>query len=192
MMKAIALAALSLAVIFAVRGPADARTPQRSDIAQFRMGMAAFDPHDFTTAGVLLQAPAEHGDARAQAVLCFLHSHGGSVPQSFEEAAFWCRRAAGQGNAEGQYLLGLLYSSGHGVPEDYVLAYKWLNLAAAHASGPKRDYSYRIRDSVAAKMSPRQLAKAQALATAWRPQPESRGVAVIVEPCTDGEPCFDR
>lgn len=45
------------------------------------MGMAAFDRHNFTAAGVLLRAPAEHGNARAQAVLCFLHTHGRGVPQ---------------------------------------------------------------------------------------------------------------
>ena len=51
-------------------------------------------------------------------------------------------------------MLGLLYNNGHGVPENFVQAYKWLNLAAAHASGPKKEFSYRIRDSVATKMSP--------------------------------------
>jgi prepilin signal peptidase PulO-like enzyme (type II secretory pathway) len=43
MTKAIALAALSFAVVFAVHSPADARIPQRSDAVQFRKGMAAFD-----------------------------------------------------------------------------------------------------------------------------------------------------
>jgi TPR repeat protein len=191
MTKTIALAALLLAVVFAVQSPANARAPQRSDVTQFRKGMAAFDRRDYTAAGVLLRSPAEHGNARAQAILCFLHTHGRGVPQSFAEAAFWCHRSAEQGNAEGQYLLGLLYDKGHGVPENYVQAYKWLNLAAAHTSGPKRDFSYRIRDSVAAKMSPRQVAKAQALAIAWRPLAEVRGVAVIVEPCAD-EICSDR
>ena len=86
----------------------------------------------------------------------------------------WCHRSADQGNAQAQYMLGLLYNKGHGVPENYVQAYKWLELAAVHAAGPKRDFSYRIRDSVGMKMSPAQIAKAQALAIAWRPVRELR------------------
>jgi TPR repeat protein len=66
-------------------------------------------------------------------------------------------------------MLGLLYNKGHGVPEDYILAYKWLNLAASRASGPKKDFSFRMRDSVATKMSPAQIARAQALSMEWRP-----------------------
>jgi len=193
MKKAIASAALSLLAILAVRLPADARrAPDRLDAVQYRNGMAAFDRHDFTTAGLLLRLPAEHGNASAQAVLCFLHIYGRGVPQSYSEAAFWCHRSAGQGNAEGQYLLGLLYNTGRGVPESYVEAYKWLNIAAAHATGAKRDYSYRIRDSVAAKMSPRQVAKAQALSIGWRPVREGRGAVVVVEPCPEGDACPER
>ena len=126
-------------------------------------------------AGLLLELPAEQGDPRAQATLCFMHTYGRGVPQSFYTAASWCLRAAEQGNPQGQYLLGLLYNNGHGVPEDFVLAYKWLNLAAARASGPKREFSYRIRDLVATKMSPAQVAQAQALAMAWRPIREVPG-----------------
>jgi TPR repeat protein len=101
-----------------------------------------------------------------------LYTYGRGVPQSFSEAATWCRRSAEQGHPQGQYMLGLLYDKGHGVPENFVQAYKWLNLAAARASGPKKEFSYRIRDSVATKMSPAQVAKAQALAIEWQPVPE--------------------
>ena len=182
----------SLLAILAAQLPADARRlPDRLDAVQLKKGLAAFNRHDYTAAGLLLRAPAEHGNASAQAVLCFLHTYGRGVPQSFREAAHWCHRSAEQGNAQGQYLLGLLYNNGHGVPEDFVQAYKWLNLAAAHAAGPKRDFSYRIRDSVATKMSPAQVAKAQALAIAWRPIPELRGSAWMAGQCADGERCLD-
>jgi TPR repeat protein len=174
MSKAIKLFVWSLvAILTAGVLPAEARRlPDRLEAVQLKKGLAAFNRQDYPAAGLLLRAPAEHGDAGAQAILCFLHSHGRGVPQSFRAAAHWCRRSAEQGNAQGQYLLGLLYNSGHGVPEDFVQAYKWLNLAAAHAAGPKREFSYRIRDSVASKMSPAQVAKAQALAIAWRPEQE--------------------
>jgi uncharacterized protein len=181
------------AILIALVLPADARRlPDRIDAVQLKKGLAAYSREDYTAAGLLLRAPAEHGNSNAQAVLCFLYTHGRGVPQSYREAAHWCHRSAGQGNAQGQYLLGLLYDSGHGVPEDYVQAYKWLNLAAAHATGPKRDFSYRIRDAVATKMSPRQVAKAQTLAITWRPIPELHGSAWMAGQCADGEKCFDQ
>jgi TPR repeat protein len=193
MIKAISAAAVALVAMLAAQHPAEARRAAGGlDGVQFRQGMAAFDRHDFTRAGALLRLPAENGNPRAQAVLCFLYTHGRGVPQSYSEAAFWCHRSADQGNAEGQYLLGLLYNAGHGVPESYVQAYKWLNLAAAHATGTKRDYSYRIRDSVAAKMSPRQVETAQALSVDWRPVREAPGAVVVVAPCPEGAACFDR
>ena len=173
MNKAFILALGSLLAVFILHEPAAARrSPQALPALQLKRGLAAFDRRDYATAGLLLRLPAERGDAAAQAVLCFLHSAGRGVPQNFREAAYWCHRAAAQGNPQGQYLLGLMYNRGQGVPEDFVQAYKWLNLAATRASGPKRDFSYRIRDAVAAKMSPAQMAEAQALAIAWRPQRE--------------------
>ncbi len=154
-----------------------------------RDGLAAFKRHDYATAARHLQSPAEHGDARAQAVLCYMHTYGRGVPQNYREAANWCLRAANQGNAESQYMLGLLYNKGHGVPEDFIQAYKWLNLAATRASGPKREFSHRIRDSVASKLSPAQLAKAQALAMAWRPIPELRGSHLMAGQCAVNKKC---
>jgi TPR repeat protein len=141
--------------------------------SQLRSGLAAFGRHDYVNAHRLLRGPAEHGNPTAQGVLCFLYTEGYGVPRAYNEAAFWCTRAANQGNPQAQYMLGLLYDKGHGVPEDYILAYKWLSLAATRASGPKRDYSFRMRDAVATKMSPGQIARAQALALAWRPIPET-------------------
>jgi TPR repeat protein len=190
MKKSIALAVWSLLAILAAQLPAQARqTLDALSATQFRKGMAAFNRQNFTVAGALLRLPAERGDSRAQATLCYLHTHGRGVPQSFPEAANWCRRSAEQGNAQGQYMLGLLYNSGHGVPESFVQAYMWLNLAAAHAAGPKREFSYRIRDSVASKMSPAQIAKAQALAVEYRPAPELPGSALLIERCVNRHEC---
>lgn len=178
------------AILIADVLPADARRlPDRSDVVQLRKGLAAFNRHDYTAAGLLLRLPAEHGDSSAQAILCFLYTHGRGVPQSYPDAADWCHRSAEQGNAQGQYMLGLLYNNGHGVPENFVQAYKWLNLAATHASGPKREFSYRIRDSVASKMSPAQIAKAQALAVEYQPVPELPDSALMAGQCAGGEKC---
>jgi TPR repeat protein len=173
MKKAITLIAGSLLAVLAAQFPAEAhRPPNGLSAIQLRKGLAAFKRHDYTAAGILLRLPAEQGSSEAQAVLCYLYTYGRGVPQSFWEAANWCHRSAEQGNAQGQYMLGLLYNKGHGVPENFVQAYKWLNLAAAHASGAKKEVSYRIRDSVATKMSPHQVSKAQALSIEWLPEPE--------------------
>ena len=77
-----------------------------------------------------------------------------------------------QGNPEGQYLLGLMYDKGQGVPASSPRAYIWLNLAAAHVSGNRRDLFYRIRDSVATKMTPDQVTVAQRVAVEWTPTVE--------------------
>jgi TPR repeat protein len=116
-----------------------------------------------------LQRQAEQGVPRAQAVLCAKYSYGQGVPQNYREAAYWCRRAADQGSPEGQYLLGLMYDKGQGVPRDFLLAYKWLDLAAARVSGNRRDLFYRIRDSVATKLTPVQVDFAQQIALEWEP-----------------------
>ena len=156
---------------------------------QPRDGLTAFNRHDYARAAALLRSPAEAGAPRAQAVLCYMHTYGRGVPQNYREAASWCLRAANQGNSESQYMLGLLYNKGQGVPEDFIEAYKWLNLAATRASGPKREFSYRIRDSVATKISRAQIAKAQALAIAWRPEPELRGADLIAGQCATNKKC---
>ena len=58
-----------------------------------------------------------------------------------------------------------MYFVGWGVPEDYVQAHMWLNLAAA--KGQKN--TAEIRDDVARKMTPAQIAAAQKLAREWKP-----------------------
>ena len=53
--------------------------------------------------------------------------------------------------------------------QDYVQAHMWINLAASASTG---DYQKRLsyhRDAIAAKMTPQQLAEAQALAREWKP-----------------------
>jgi TPR repeat protein len=164
-MKRVAAAIGTVLALLALGAPAYAD--------QLRAGLAAFGRHDYVKAGRLLQRPAERGNAQAQTVLCYLYTTGFGVPRSNAAAADWCLRAADQGNVQAQYMLGLLYNKGHGVPENYILAYKWMNLAASRAAGPKKDYSFRIRDAIASKMSPAQVERAQELSAEWRPSPEA-------------------
>ena len=74
------------------------------------------------------------------------------------------RPLAAQGNAAAQALLGMMYEEGQGVPKDYVQAYMWLSLAAAQ--GYER--ATKLRDKLAEKMTPAQVAEAQRLAREWK------------------------
>ena len=100
-----------------------------------------------------------------------MYAEGRSVPQDYAEAAKWFRLAAAQGDAEAQHNLGVLYRRGQGVPQDYVEAHKWLNPAAATTAEPAhRDSAVKGRDSLAALMTPAQIAEAQKRAREWKKQ----------------------
>ena len=61
-------------------------------------------------------------------------------------------------------MLAGFYLEGWGVPQDYVLAHMWGNLAAAQGN-PIGKF---IRDEVAKKMTPAQVAESQKLAREWK------------------------
>lgn len=90
------------------------------------------------------------------------------------------RTAADQGDADAQYALGDRYGEGKGVPQNYVRAYMWFNLAASqYASSPHyelyerdRESVEKLRDVLARKMTPAQIAEAQRLAREWKPKKE--------------------
>jgi TPR repeat protein len=128
---------------------------------------AAYARGDFIGAVNLLMPLAQRGNARAQAFLGFMFENGYGAPQAYVAAADLYVQASIQGNPFGQAMLGLMYDKGHGVPQDFVLAYKWLNLAAARAPKRERDYFLRLRNAVASKMSPYQIAEGQRLAMIW-------------------------
>ena len=138
-----------------------------------------------------LLARAEQGDARGQGLLGFMYQQGQSVPRDYEKAAHWFRKAnadrqaslgamyakgkgvprdatkrahwyrkaAEQGYDRGQAELGSMYQYGDGVLQGYVQAYAWYNLAAAGGYEGAR----KIRDELLERMSPEQVAEAQAL-----------------------------
>ena len=55
--------------------------------------------------------------------------------------------------------------------QDYVQAHMWYNLAAARMPpGEERDTAVEIRDTIAKRMTPAQVAEAQRLAREWRPE----------------------
>jgi peptidoglycan hydrolase-like protein with peptidoglycan-binding domain len=67
-----------------------------------------------------------------------------------------------------------MYANGQGVPQDYAWAYGWFNLAVAHLPpGIDRVKAIRTRDLLAARLTPAQLATAQARTRTWQPKPET-------------------
>ena len=73
---------------------------------------------------------AEQGDAKAEANLGRLYSHGQGVQQDYVEALRWYRKAAEQGDTNGEDGLAYMYSHGQGVPQDYPEALIWYRKAA--------------------------------------------------------------
>jgi len=130
-------------------------------------GTAAFQRGDYIRAARQLLNPSLRGNARAEGLLGYMYTYGLGVPQSYPLALELLSRAAERGNPTAQQFLGLMYDKGLGVLPDYVIAYKWLNLAAAGASRREREHYVRLRDAVASKLTPAQLAEGQWLAMSW-------------------------
>lgn len=67
----------------------------------------------------VIRSKAEHGDARAQAVLGEMYANGNGVPQDYAAAAKWWGRS---GIDAALYNLGVMYEQGKGVPQNYAEA----------------------------------------------------------------------
>ena len=128
---------------------------------------AAYARGDYVLVVNLLTPLALRGNAEAQSFLGFMFENGYGAPQVYITAADLYVQSAIRGNPFGQAMLGLMYDKGHGVPQDFVLAYKWLNLAAARSTRRERSFFLRLRNAVASKMSPPQIAEGQRLAMVW-------------------------
>ena len=145
--------------------------------AQFNLGLRYAKgegvPQDHSEAFRWFLRAAEQGDTSAQFNVGVMYDNGEGVPQDYAEAFRWYRRAAEQSHAGAQNNLGTMYEFGAGVPEDLVQAHRWYNLAASRASSSDpnlREKAVRSRDSIATRLTPAQLAKAQRLAREWRPR----------------------
>jgi TPR repeat protein len=103
---------------------------------------------------------AEGGDADAQFNLGVMYHRGNGVKQDPKEAVKWWGKAAEQGDVSAKYMLGVMYEGGYGVKKDLVLAYAWCNIAAADG----HESAKRAKQDIGKKLTPEQIAKAEALA----------------------------
>jgi uncharacterized protein len=121
-------------------------------------------------------ATAGVGLAQYQFGACYEWSIG--VARDYGEAARWYRMAADRGVPVAQYRLGLLYINGLGVARDLLAAHMWLNLAAARLPpGEPRNGVAKLRESLAANMTPAQVAAAQMAARNWAPTEDRQPIS---------------
>lgn len=130
-------------------------------LAQYRIGIMYNNGEgvrqDFGEAVRWFQRAAILGYAPAQSSLGVKYEKGQGVRRNYGEAVKWYRHGAEQGYAGAQYRLGRMYVLGHGVRRNYTEAVAWFNLAANQGV----EDAATARDSVAARLTPQQLAKAE-------------------------------
>jgi hypothetical protein len=148
--------------------------------AQFRLARAALlDPErgkEATREAVdWLRRAAEGGHTGAMIHLGKLYKSGVGTPQNYDLAAHWLGNAARAGDAEGMVEFGRLHRSGVGVEQDSVQAYVWFNRAAAALNMD----GVQERDSVAIKLAPEDLKRAQALSLEGEAAPQEDGAAAM-------------
>ena len=139
----------------------EAKAKQGDAAAQYNLGVCYYNgigvEKDYVEAVKWYRKAAEQGRARAQSTLGVRYANGEGVEKDYVEAVKWYRKAAEQEEAFAQFMLGFCYYNGNGVAKDFVDAYAWWNLASATDKAPGKS-----RDDLEKKMSPQQVAAAQA------------------------------
>jgi uncharacterized protein len=120
--------------------------------------------HDYVNAFKEFKIMADQGDAPAQYNLGVMCKNGKGVPQSFTEAFKWYHLAADRGHVKAQFNVARMYYEGQGVKQDYILAHMWANLAGMHGDAN----ALKLQETIAALLTPAQLAKAQQMAHEWK------------------------
>lgn len=136
---------------------------------------SALHQRDYDMVYQLIKPLAERGDIHAQYRLALMYQLGEGVQEDQAEAIKWYQKAAEQGDTIAQYDLSFRYSKGEGVPQDYVLAYMWSNIAASRTPASDvegRKAAVELRDDIASKMTPDQIAEARRMAREWTPKNE--------------------
>jgi localization factor PodJL len=149
-------------------------------VAQYRLG-SLYErgqgvKKDLSAAVNWYQRAADQGNVGAMHNLAVLMSEGIDGAPDYAKALQWFLAAADYGVKDSQYNLGVIYARGIGTARDLVESYKWFAIAAAQGDS---DAAAR-RDEVAGMLNADQLAKARAVAQAWKaktPIAEANGVS---------------
>jgi TPR repeat protein len=127
--------------------------------AQNNLGLRYSIGQDDREAVKWYRKAADQGYAEAQYTLGRMYYKGQGMEKDDEEAVKWYRKVAEQGYPFGQNKLGLMYWEGEGVPQDFVTAYAWVDIATTNGN----PFSKTLKGSFAQNMTPKQIAKAEAL-----------------------------
>ncbi len=127
-------------------------------------------PLDYEEAAKWYRKAADQGDVTAQSQLGYFYLF---VSKNSEEAVKWYSRAANQNSAYAQDVLAGCYRDGQGTATNVVEAYKWYNLASAQGYTSATTE----RDTLAALMTPDQIAEGQRLSSEFKPHTESAAEA---------------
>gem|GEM_PF-2815486 len=142
----------------------------------FRKGQGV--PQDYAAAMLWYRKAAEQGHAKAQTGLGAGYRKGHGVEQNDQLALKWTLLGAEQGNADAQRGLASIYAAGQGVAPDNITALMWYTIAAVTSQGARMEgggSAAADRDTLAARMTPDDVAHAQERADEWlRASPHAR------------------
>jgi TPR repeat protein len=164
------IAALVIALLL-VASPAAAQSSLEADM---RDAAAAYEHKDMATAARLWKVWADKGNAEARTLLGAMYWSGEGVPRDHTEAARLYLLAANQGYARAQNDIGFMLGFEGPPPHDDVEAYKWLTLAILRYTARNQDrldQALKDKATLAARMTPAQVAEAERRAKAWTSRP---------------------
>ena len=172
------LAKLTVSVLAALSLFAGPPALAHSLEADMRAAAGAYERKDMATAVRLWKAWAARGNAEARTLLGAMYWSGEGVPRDHKEAARLYLLAAEQGYARAQNNIGFMYGFGEGIPpRDDVQAYKWIALAIRNYTSrnqDRRDQAIKDQATLAARMTPAQIAEAEKRVRAWKPAGQVR------------------
>lgn len=123
-------------------------------------------PLDHDKALELKLVAAQAGYALAQLDVAGTYFHNGQ----YEQSQRWLQRAAEQGDAKALFNLSVGHVRGHWQPSDSALGYAYFKLAKLVAEGSVDPSAESSLAELADKMTPEQIAKANAFVEGWKPQ----------------------
>lgn len=171
---------VATAVLILLAGSAAAEpSPEQFAAAEAGDARAAFavaihydtgTPTNYPEALKWFRASAEGGYAPGQAKLGLMYLYGWSMKPDAAEAARWYGRAAAQGFVPAQAQVARMAARGQGMAEDRVAAAMWMRLAA-EGGDARSAWDLPLFE---ATLTAEDVARAKALAAAWRPVREAR------------------
>ena len=128
---------------------------------------------DYSQSEKWYRKAAEQGVASAQFNLAVMYDIGQGVPINYAEALNWYHKAADQGHAGALANIGILYYNGQGVKRDLVQALQYFTIArqAGDSRAPE------LVHAAAEKLRPKDIQRAETLASEWRSAHPSRILA---------------